>query len=451
MKRNLRLFALVVAMSTFTPVLAGNQNSAFRHTLLEIYHKAQVSDPEYQASKATWLATKETLPENIAAILPSLSATASTAGNRAIPIAGASVSYHSKQVSLALSQTLINLNSFLKIYKANYQVKQAAADFAAAEQSLITRVATAYFTVLLSEDKLRFTEAEMRATARQLDQAQQRYKVGLVAITAVYEARAAYDQIRAQQIAARNNMDNSREQLRKLTGSYYDNIAPLKQRLPLVRPTPDNKQSWVDFAIDHNYSYASARFAEMAAKADIGAQAANHLPSLSIVGSTSHSMANGSSSPGIPVNLGAIDTSTKTVGLQLSVPILSGGLVLSQTRESQHRYELAQAQREAAYRDVMVTTSQTFNTISSGISKIEADRRSIESQYSSVNSTEAAYKVGTRTIVDVLQAQRDLYSSEQTHAEDQYALINNSLLLKQLAGNLTERDLVEVDALLRKS
>ncbi len=414
-------------------------------TLLEVFQRALANDQQYAAAKAAWLAAQETLPQNIANILPSLSASAITAGNKRRTTEANVFRFNTQIYSLTLTQPLINFASWSRIQEANANVKKAAATLLAARQKLIIRVASAYFNILLAQDTLRFTNAELQATYRQLEQARQRYKVGLVAITAVYEARAVYDQILADRISAKNNLDNAKENLRQITNHYYDKIAALRHRIPLLRPIPAQKQAWVQSAINHNYTYLASRFSADAARSEIGAVWSGHLPSLNLTGNI-----NRNKSGVTNAFFNELSTSTHTLGLQLSIPLLQGGSVVSQTRAAQATYEQAVANRIETFRSVVVSTRQTFNSIIAGLSKISADRRSIASGRSSLDSTEAAYKVGTRTIVDVLQVQRNLFRAQEIHAQDQYNLINNTLSLKALAGTLREADLAAIDKWLQR-
>lgn len=414
-------------------------------SLMQVYYQACAHDPIYQEAKAVWLSSRETLPQNVANLLPAVSAVATTTGSKRRSTPATIFRFNTKQFTLTLTQPIINFANWARVQEANYQVKQAAANFLAAQQSLITRTSTAYFNVLLAKDTLRFTRAELRATARQLDQARQRYKVGLVAVTAVYEARAVYDQIRADMIAAKNNLENAREKLRELTGVYYPHLRPLRRHVPLRTPRPANKNTWVHAAITYNYAYHAAIFAARAAKTEIGAVFSGHVPTLNLVGTVDKTVQGRISAAVAPS-----DISTRSIALQLNIPLVSGGSVISQTRQAQSLYEQSLAREEQAYRAAVVGTRQSYNSITSGISKIRADRRSISSQRSSLSSTEAAYKVGTRTIVDVLKVQRDLYRAQEVHAQDQYSLINNILALKEFAGTLCVHDLEAINRWLRR-
>ena len=325
---------------------------------------------------------------------------------------------------------------------AKAQVKAAAATYAAAAQDLMLRTASAYFDVLQAEDTLRYTEAEKAATARELDQAQQRYQVGLDAITDVYNAQASYDAILAREIANKNDILNAREKLREITGVYYENLATLKPNMPLLTPVPNNINTWVNAAVMQNITLQGANYTVIAARENIRVNFAGHMPILDAIASYQRSK------PSNQVFIAPSNSESEQGGLQLSLPIYQGGLVTAQTQQAKYDYQKSIADREDIYRQVYVNTRQSFNNIIAGISKIKADRQTIISNQSSVDSTEAALQVGTRTIVDLLNAQQNLFAAESILSQDQYAYLINTLNLKSLAGTLSAIDLMKINRLL---
>ena len=422
-------------------LFVGSQAQAHQTDLLAVYYQAQHSDPTFLKAKQTLLATKEALPQSIAALFPNIvvNGTASRTWQRVLP--GPTGLQHAHGESLTLTQPIINFASWDSVREASSAVKAAVATYAAAKQDLMIRVANAYFNVLLAKDTLRFTRAEKLATSRQLDQARERYKVGLVAITTVYQARAGYDQVVASEIGAENTLKNAREQLRQLTGKYYDHLASLRRHIPLVRPTPKLVSAWTKAAISHNYTLNAARYNALAMKTDISVKFSGHLPSVSAVGTLSRNDQINPFNPGSDV----LDTRTRAITLQLAIPVFAGGMVNSQTRQARHVYGEAAQDLENTYRQVVVATRQNYNNIILGLSKIQADRQSVHSYEASLRSTEAAYKVGTSTIIDVLNTQKNLFQAQKAHAEDQYTYINDSLALKEAAGSLSEKDLMGIN------
>lgn len=417
------------------------RNRTNRADLMEIYTQARANDPLFQEARASWMATREAVPQSVAALLPVIEATTTVSQ---IYQTKPSVShFNSHSFVVTLTQPLINFAAFASFRGAHETAKQAAKIFIAAKQDLIIRTAQAYLNVLLARDNLRFTKSELRATNHQLNQAQQRYKVGLVAITAVYEARAAHDLIIANKITAENTLVNTKEQLRQLTGRTYQHLVPLKSRIPLLKPIPANGNAWVKSAEQNNLAYLASKFAAKAAIASVDIARSGHLPTLNLTGNFTRSFNNN------PTVFRRLDNANKTASLVLTLPIFSGGNVLSLTRQAHQNYKAAIARREQAYRTAIVNTRQGYNNVIAGISRVKADRETIKSQRSSLKTTEAAHKVGTRTIVDVLQNQRDLYNAQRQHSEDQNSYINNILELKRQAGVLCIKDLAAINRWLR--
>lgn len=423
--------------------LSGFAIPALAVDLMDIYAQAEQNDPTYQAAKSTRLSNREALPQSIANLLPNISATANTTRN-SVDVLSSSESgmptgnstFNSNGYTVNLTQPLFNFGNWMQVSAANATAKQADATLVAAWQDLITRVAKAYFDVLYAQDNLHFVHAEKLANARQLEQIKERFKVGLETITSVYDAQASYDAVVASEIAAESTLHNDQEALRQLTGQPYFPIDSFKHELPLITPAPADVDQWVVAAEQHNMNLQAASFAAQAARQKIKINYAGHFPTLNAVGNYTRNNTQQSDSA---------NTNSKAIGLQLNVPLFQGGLVLSQTRQAQDDYATASAKREDAYRQAVITTRQKYNDVLADISKIKADRQAIISAQSSFDSTQEAYKVGTRTIVDVLTAQQNLYQAQSMAAQDSYTYLNDTLLLKQAAGNLEAADLKNIN------
>lgn len=444
------VLATITILSTVSYAYAAN--------LMDVYRQAMLSDAKFQSARAQFLAATEAYPQARALLLPQLSGQATESSYRttvfgnfsqnfvsdvpgqepAIQTTGTD-KYNVGVYQLNLTQPIVNFANWAQLRIARAQVEQAAANYAAASQDLMMRTATAYFNVLQAEDTLRFTEAEKRATYRELDEAQQRYNVGLDAITSVYNARASYDAILAREISDKNAVINAREQLRQITNIYYKNLATLKTSFPLLTPQPNDVNQWVQVATQQNLSLVAANFATVAARENIQYNFANHLPTINALGNLTRQK------PSENTFASPQDLQQDSVGLQLNLPIYQGGLVVSKTRQAKDQYLQAIEQREDTYRQVLVNTNQTFNDVVAGISKIEADEASILSNQSSVDSTAAALEVGTRTIVDLLNAQQSLFDAQLIFAQDRYQYLINTLTLKQLAGTLNITDLQKIN------
>jgi outer membrane protein len=436
--------------------------SAQAADLVEVFQQAYVNDPSFQNALATFQANQENIPIARSSLLPQITSTANSLYNHAVSKMPASplaqtisnltgvpfqqvYNYNSNQYQLNVSQTVFNYEQWVTLIQAKDGVKAANATFNAAYQGLMATVAQAYFNVLDAEDNLRFIEAQKAAIYRQLDQVEQQFKVGLVAITGVYQAQAAYDNVVAQEIEAQNRIVNRREDLRAITGRYYDHLAALSSDVPLVSPEPSNVEQWVDMSVQQNWALVAARYSAKAARDQINIERAGHLPVLDAVATT------GETRSGNSPFTGQQDIYANSIGLELTLPIYQGGLVTAQTKQATYEWQAAVDNQELAYRTAVNDTRQEFNNVIAGISKIKADKQAIISNKASLESTFEAYKVGTQTMLDVLQSQQTLYNTLHVFASDQYAYIDALVALKEAAGTLNVNDLQIINAWLTEN
>lgn len=419
--------------------------------LIEIYHQSLQNDPTFKAAYSTFMSNTQAIPQAISGLLPQVTVGAQAGRNLLNVDAGGPLgvngqqTYNSNIWVFRASQAIFNYQIWAQVQQARASVKAAHATFNSAAQSLILRTAQAYFEALLARDTLNFSEAKKRANKRQLEQAEQRFNVGLEPITSVYEAKAGYDQSIAEVISAKNNQINRSENLRKLTNHVYDSLAPLKNStLPLIKPEPNNVDEWIATGLKQNYNLFAAKYNLEAARENIKAQAASGWPTLALQGNSTQTHNTNSivgSNFFVPSN-----QMVSNVALALNFPVFQGGLVEANTRQAQYNFQTSSEQVEQTYRDVLVNSRISFNTIIDGISKVKADRQTILSRTNSLNSTDAQFQAGTRTMVDVVNAQQRLFESQEELAKDQYGLINAILNLKYLAGTLNVHDLEEVNA-----
>lgn len=415
--------------------------------LMDIYHQALENDPTFKAAYNTYLAQAEAIPQAEAALLPQIGVTGQAGYNQLIvtgpaPIGG-TLNYDSEQIAINASQALFNLQAWDTLQQAKASVKAAHATFNDAAQNLILYVTQAYLDALLSKDTLTFAIVKKRANKRQLDLARERFNVGVDTITSVYEAKAAYDQSIAEVIAAQNNQINKNENLRKLTNNMYDYLSPLLNgTVPLTKPEPYNVDDWIANGLKHNYKLLAARFTLQAARENIKVQSTGNWPTLALQSGSSKIV----SSSGGDSFFAPSGQTQSSVNIALNFPMFQGGLVQSKTRQAQYNFQTSSEMQEQTYRDIIVNSRIAFNTIVDGISKIKADRQTIISQQNSLESTEAQYEVGTRTMVDVVRAQQKLFEAQVQLAQDQYGFIIAILRLKYLAGSLNVADLEEVNS-----
>ena len=439
---------------TVTPLLHATD-------LMDVYRQSLDNDPTFKAAYSTYMAQSEAVPQAWATLLPQLTVKALAGRNEQelrSSVFDIKQSYGTNQWQVTASQAVFNYQAWSQVQQAKASVKAALATFNNAAQNLIIRSSSAYLELLYARDTLSFAEAKNRANKRQLDQAQQRFNVGLDAITSVYEAQAAYDQSIAQVISAKNNLLNKGENLSKLTNHLYDSISMLRDsKIPLIKPEPDNVDQWVATGLKQNYSLFAAKYDLQAARDNIKSQSAGNWPTFAIQGSTitthndtGRARAAGGASATVNNFADSVIVPPKQalsgVAVTMNFPVFQGGLVLSKTRQAQYNFQTSSEQLEKVYRDVVVNSRIAYNTIIDGISKVQADRQTVVSQTNSLESVEAQYGVGTRTMTDVVNAQQKLFDAQRQLAGDQYDLINSLLNLKYLAGSLNVSDLEEINS-----
>ena len=416
--------------------------------LMSVYQLALQNDPQLQVAREQLNAARETKSLARSQLLPTIGLGASVdAVNRDLKtFQGSSVddseSFNQSSLGLNLTQPIYRRDRFVQLEQADSSIAQAEAEFAAAEIDLMVRSTTAYFNILSAEDDLRVAKAEREATGRQLEQAQQRFDVGLIAITDVHEAQAAYDAARAAEIAADNGLDNAWEALFEIIGSQpKSNLAKLGDGLQLNPPVPNDLQEWSDTAQQENYSILAAAANLEVLNQEVEVSRSGHYPTLDLVGGYNMNRTNSDT---------GTETDTATVGLSLEVPIYTGGAVTSGTRQAQANYRAAQQGLDQTRRGVNRQVRDAFRGVLSTISQVEALKAATISAQSALESTQAGYEVGTRTIVDVLNVQRNLFSSQRDYLNSRYSYIINGLSLKSAAGNLSEEDLQRVNSWLER-
>ena len=420
--RNLGAGALLVSM----------WSAASAANLLEVFESALTSDPEFLASAAEHRATREFRPQALADLQPRVHLSFDTMWNERQRRGD----YRSDKLALDVQQPIYRLDRRIAVDQADSRIARADALHAAARQDLMVRVAERYFRVLEAGDELSFARATMEAFEQQLAQSRQRFQVGLIAITDVEEAKAGFDLSRAQLIAAENALDIAGEALRETTGEYHRTLATLGE-MRLVMPEPADIDKWTMISLERNLRMLAARHDAETARREIDRIQAGHSPAIDAVGSFGLN----DSESGL---FG--ETRRSSFGVRLSLPIYSGGSILSRTRESRHRYQRALDVLERERRRAQRETRDAYLGVNSGISRVHALEQAVRSSQTAAEAIEAGFQVGTRTSVDVLDAQRDLFRARRDLSEARYGYILNVLRLKRAAGVLSEDDLRLVSA-----
>ncbi len=410
--------------------------------LVDIYNLSVQSDPILMAQAASLLATSELEDQADAAFLPQVDMVANNSKvwtDSSSQRFGGSSEYNDHGYTLSLVQPIYRRNNFVQSRQATIAIEGATADYQFVEQDLIVRVAECYFAVLGAEDDLSFALAELEAIEKQLEQAEQRFEVGLATIIDVTEARAAYDLATAAVIEAENLLANAREALRETAGQYPSELAELKEETPLVKPEPENIDEWSEQAIVMNPVLLSANSNVGLAKENIEFERSGHYPTLDLVaqkGYTSQSDSNLS---------GSNKTHQKILGLQINIPIYAGGVVNSRTREASFRLDEAMQNEEEQRRAIIRQTRAAYNSVMSGVSRVNALQQAVYSNQKALESTEAGFDVGIRTTVDVLNARRELFSALRDYSRSRYEYVVNTLRLKQAAGIVSVNDIEQIN------
>jgi outer membrane protein len=419
------------------------QSPVIARDLVDAYSLARGSDPTYQAAIAEYRATLETKPQARSQLLPTISFSANGATNQQdidtdSPLGDiGKIDFESYGYSLDLNQPVFRYDRFLALRQADSEIKGAQARLDAAEQDLMIRISERYFDVLAALDDLKFANAEKKALKRQLEQAEQRFEVGLIAITDVQEARAGYDRSVATQIVAVNNVANTREALREVTGEYIELPAPLGEEMPLVSPQPEDIEEWTRRSQEQNLQVEASRQDLEVARQNIKIEKSGHLPTVDLFARKGFDSSGG--------RFGTTETDAAVVGLELNMPLFEGGLVTSRTREANERYNQVYQQLEQAYREAQRQTRESYLGVISGISQVKAFQQAVVSNETALEATEAGFEVGTRTAVDVITVQRALLEAFRNYARSRYDYILSILRLKQAAGTLSPEDLRAVN------
>ncbi len=444
-------------MKKLLPILIGMSLTGFSamsqaENLLQVYQQARLSNPDLRSSAADRDAAFEKINEARSPLLPQLGLGADYTYNSGFRD-NDGVDTTSKSASLQLTQTIFDMSKWRALTLQEKTAGIQDVTYQTDQQTLMLNTATAYFQVLSAIDALSYTEAQKQAIYRQLDQTTQRFNVGLVAITDVQNARAQYDNVLANEVTARNNLDNALEQLRQVTGNYYPQLASLN-----VDSFKTNKPAAVNALLkeaeQRNLTLLQARLSQDLAREQIRYAETGHMPTLGLTASSSVSDTDYSGSKTSSAAAASRYADSKvgqnSVGLSFSMPLYSGGSVTSQVKQAQYSFVGASEKLESAHRNVVQTVRSSYNNVNASISSIKAYEQAVVSAQSSLDAMEAGYSVGTRTIVDVLDATTTLYNAKQQLSSARYNYLINQLNIKSALGTLNEQDLVALNNSLGK-
>ena len=434
----LKIFILFFSLQLTTNLYAEN--------LLDIYLLARDNDPIILGAKQSQLADSEGLIAARAKFLPNISATGNQTYVRNRDTLGqlnsynrTRANYNTNAYGLNINQPIFQVVDWMQYLQTKKQILSSLKKYENTEQELILRVAEQYFAVLAAIDQLETSRAATQAFNKRLEQAKQQFKVGVTAITDMNEAQARLDSAKAKEILDSNDLNTEKENLSKIVGKFIIDLAPLKPQIPLVSPAPNNIDPWVDKARKYNLKLQAARYNVEAAQEAVRASSSSHLPTINLTGSISNNKT-------MPPNVDNFHT--KQIAINLQLPIFSGGTIVATTQTAIFKTNEALQQLEAAYRDAESGTRVAYHSVLTQISQVDALQQSVKSSKVALQATQAAFEVGTRTIVDVLNSQTDLLNAQRNYAQSRYNYILSGLKLKQTTGSLCVNDLEQINTLL---
>ena len=434
------------------------------NTLSDIYELALQNDPQLRAAKAAFLAGTEAKNISRAGLLPQISAVGQYSEDEYEGSSTQALSQNgvfgrkghtdtdAKNYSVTLSQPIFDLPAWFSFQQGKELSLQAKLQFSADQQSLVLRSAENYFDVLRARDNLETALAEEKAIKRQLEQTRERFEVGLLPITDVHEARAAYDNATVNTLESEGALDIAFEGLTVLTGQPHEQLAGLMPDFPIKNPEPLNREEWVQFALQNNFALKVAKHAKEAADNNAQSKKYEHMPTLT--GSMSY-YDNHSTSGFRGTDLSTHQTFTSpsdsdqdghSIGVQLNVPIFTGGLISAERRQAFQQSVQASENHISTQRNTVQQTRSQHLQVLTNTARVNARNQSITSATSALEATQAGYEAGTRNIVDVLLAQRVLYQAKRDYANARYDYIDNLLQLKEVAGQLSPEDIYQLNA-----
>jgi outer membrane protein len=436
--------------------------------LKDVYSRALTSDPLIREAEANRLATRESKPQAVAALLPQIAANATYQDNESvgsqtflqeeddgtvtIGVAQTETDGTREAWNVELRQSIFRWQNWAELKRSNAEGAQAQAEYVVAQQDLILRAAEAYFNVLAARDTLEAAQAAHDAIGRQLEQSEKRFEVGLIAVTDVQDAKSAYDSATAALIQAKRNLATSGEILRELTGDAWDSLEKPGNDMPLAGPDPANAEDWVKLALDQNARLAASRLAADVTRQVVNIERGGHFPEVDFVVTRGEFQDDGrfTNQGGVTFPSDA-DSEDTTYAVQVTLPIFSGGATSSRVRQAQYRHTAARERLERTIRETERSTRDAYLGVNSEVARVQSLKQAVESAQTALQATEAGYEVGTRTSVDVLQARQRLFQSQTDYARSRYDYLLNVLRLQQAAGTLDSEGLDDINALLSET
>ncbi len=455
----MKVFLLVV--SSFSLItLAPNSHS---ETLSEIFDLARKNDPEWAAKKQKYLADREKVEQSFGALLPNAALNASwgqqeyeaTSGvaetwSQAFECAGgfsppeiadaltncgdgvsSSETYEATSYDLTITQPLVRMDRWYA-YKQTQSLDNAAkAELAHSQQELMIRTAEAYFAVLRATEEYQLAQSEEKTLQTQLAEIKNRYQLGLARDTDLFEIQAQFDIAQAAVIVAQSQVEAAQESLAVVTGTYIEDVKPLPEDLPIEPPQPNDLAEWEDYAKKSNYGLIATQFAVEASKKDVSQKKSGHAPTADLFYRFEHRDVGGGFVP---------SNDTQTIGVKVSIPLYSGGIISSQAKEANYRLEETKHKSDLALRKTMMDTRRYFSLVNANVASVKARQRAVKSNNSSLRAIKKGWEDGIRTLSDALAAQRKVYQARKEYTTSRFDYLLNTFKLKQAAGVLSPND-----------
>lgn len=415
-------------------------------TLQQTYELALTNDPQWAAAKNLNSANQQVIDLNRSGLLPQIGLSGSVSKSDVEYEGVGKDSYDSHGYAASLRQPLFRLDNWHTYQLGKALDSQYSAEFQGTSEDFILRVLTRYLDVLRANANLTFRKAEQEAIARQLEQSKQRFEVGLVAITDVHEAQAAYDTAVSTRISAESEQFVALRLLDTITGASVDNVVDLSEDLPIVPPEPIDLNQWIETSLQNNAQLRAAMYAAEAAQENYKSQRGKHAPTVDLVGSHSYNSTDATTSLGSATP----DATSNVIAIEVAVPLYTGGSVSANRRQTQFRYMAAQDLEHQARREAIQDATNFYQLTIANVAQVNARKQSTISAKVALEATQAGYEAGTRTIVDVLNVQRNLFQNERDYINARFDYVLNSLRLKRVAGMLNEAELLALEQWMSK-
>ncbi len=437
-------------ITAFAMIVAGQTSLVHAADLLEAYRLAQASDPTFASARYTLDSVREKIPQARANLLPSASVTGNDGNTRAntqfTGIDPVDRSMRAWTWNLQLKQPLLRIDTVYAYRESKYLVEQAEAQYEQAQQDLLLRVAKAYFGVNVAQDAIAAADAQVAALDEQLAQVTQGFRLGTHSVTDMDDTKSRLGTARSQRVAAQNDLETAQADLEKVTGKTLNQLKMLQATVTLPPPNPMDRRAWMEQARTNQPLVRAQRAALEAARQEINKNRAEHLPTLDMVANYGDNYASHSlTTPN--------DFSTRArqaeLGVQLTVPLYSGGSVNSKVSEAFANMYKTEADMEAASRQASTDAQQAFAGAANGLAQIDALNVAVESGQSAVKGNRIGYKLGIRINIDVLNAEQQLFTAQRDLSKARYDTLLQGFKLKAAAGTLSEDDLLAVNAMLR--